>query len=158
MCHEGSYLIGQIQTQQSSLVLDDGKAGLKVGGSNVCQQTPLETGAETIVQQCHFRGRTVRGQNNLTAGFVQSIEGMEEFVLYLFLTGNELHVVHQQQVCFAVLGAELAAAAGTDQFDELVDEVIALDVNDLGIGIVLADDVGDGIDQMGLAQTGITVD
>ena len=83
---------------------------------------------------------------------------MEELILHLLLAGHELHVVHQQQVRLPVLGPELVAPAGPDQLDELVDEVVALDVDDLGPGVVAADDVGDGVEQMGLAQARVPVD
>ena len=78
---------------------------------------------------------------------------MEEFVLYLLLAGHELHVVHQQQVRLPVFGPELAARPAADQFDELIDKIVAFDVDDLGAGIVAADDIGDGVQQVGLAQT-----
>ena len=83
---------------------------------------------------------------------------MEEFVLYLLLAGYELHIVHQQQVRFPIFGTELAAPAGTDQLDEFVDEIVALDVDDLGVLIVPADNVGNGIEQMSLTKAGISVD
>ena len=83
---------------------------------------------------------------------------MEELVLDLLLAGYELHVVHQQQIGFPVFGPEFAAPAGPDQLDELVDEVVALDIDDLGVAVVFADDVGNGVQQVGLAQAGVTVD
>ena len=83
---------------------------------------------------------------------------MEEFILDLFLAGHELHVVHQQKVCLPVLGPEVAATACPNQLNELIDEVIALDVDNFGSRIILPDHVGDGIQQMSLAQTGIAVD
>lgn len=83
---------------------------------------------------------------------------MEEFILNLFLAGHELHVVHQQKVCLPVLGPEVAATACPNQLNELIDEVIALDVDNFGSRIILPDHVGDGIQQMSLAQTRIAVD
>ena len=83
---------------------------------------------------------------------------MEEFVLHLLLAGNELHVVHEQKVGVAVLGAELAAAAGAHELDEFVDEIVALDVDDLGRGACGADLVGDGVDEVRFSKAGVTVD
>ena len=83
---------------------------------------------------------------------------MEEFILDLFLAGHELHVVHQQKVCLPVFGPEVAATACPNQLNELIDEVIALDVDDFSSRIILPDHVGDGVQQVGLAQTGIAVD
>ena len=83
---------------------------------------------------------------------------MEELVLHLLLAGHKLHVVHQQQVGFPVLGPEFAAPASPDQLDEFVDEVVALDVDDLGVAVVFPDYVGNGVQQVRLAQAGVAVD
>ena len=45
-----------------------------------------------------------------------------------------------------------------DGGDQLVGELVALDVDDLGVGVLAADAVGDGVEQMGLAHTGGAVD
>ena len=91
-------------------------------------------------------------------GFVNGIEGMEKLVLDLLLAGNELHVVHQQKISVAVLGTEFAAASRADQFNELVDEIVALDVDDICLWLADAHLMGNGIDQMGLAEAGVPVD
>ena len=83
---------------------------------------------------------------------------MEELLLRLLFAGDELHVVHQQQVRLTVLLPHLRSLTLPDSIHQLVGQVVALHVSDLGPGVVPADDVGDGIDQMGLAQAGVPVD
>ena len=85
---------------------------------------------------------------------------MEELLLGLLASGDELHVVHQQQIRLAVLLPHLGGLAGTglNGGHQFVGEVVALDVGDLGGGVVAADDVGDGVDQVGLAKAGVPVD
>ena len=85
---------------------------------------------------------------------------MEELLLSLLFAGDELHVVNQEQVRLAVLFPHFGGFVGTflNGADQLVGQLIALDVGNAGIGIVAADDIGDGVDQMGLSKTGITVD
>ena len=60
----------------------------------------------------------------------------------------------------AVLLPHLGGLAGTglNGGHQFVGEVVALDVGDLGSGVVAADDVGDGVDQVGLAKAGVPVD
>ena len=106
----------------------------------------------------HVRGRAIGGQDDLASGLVERVERMEKFVLHLLLARDELHVVHEQQVRVAVLRAELTAAARAHELDEFVDEIVALDVDDLGVLIVPADNVGNGIEQVRLADAGRTVD
>ena len=95
--------------------------------------------------------------NILPPGLIEGIEGVEELVLHLLLPRHKLHVVHQQQIRLPVLGPELAAPVGPDQLHELVDELVALDVDDFGGGVVFPDDVGDGVEQVGLSQAGVPV-
>ena len=83
---------------------------------------------------------------------------MEELVLHLVLSGHKLHVVYKEQIRFPVLGPELAAPSGPDQADEFIDEIVALDIDDFRVRVVSPDDIGDGVEQMGLAQAGIPID
>ena len=141
-----------------SLVFDNGEAGFKVGRLHVHKQTPFKARAQPVVQQRHVRRRTIRGQHDLAAVFVEGVEGIEQLVLHLLLARHDLHIVHQQQIRVAILRTELAAAAGADQLDELADEIVALDVDDLGLRQALAELMGNGVDQMGFAEAGVAVD
>ena len=83
---------------------------------------------------------------------------MEEFFLGGLLARDELDIVHQQQVCHAVLHAEVLGAAGADGGDQLIGELLAGNVHDDEIGVGALDLGLDGREQMGLAQTGAAVD
>ena len=78
---------------------------------------------------------------------------MEKFFLRLLFAGNELYIVHQQDVCVAVFVVKFQLLALTDSLNQSVGEIIALDIDNLGPGIVLADGMGNSVDQMGLAQS-----
>ena len=71
---------------------------------------------------------------------------------------DELHVVHEEDVGGAVLIPEFLVLAGADVSDELVGKILPPDVDDLVVGVVLVDGVGDGVEQVGLAQTRLPVD
>ena len=142
----------------SRLVFDDGKARFKIGRLDVDEQAPLEAGLKTVVEQLHLLGRAVGGEDDLTLGLVEGVEGMEKLLLCLLAAGDELHVVHQQKVRVAVFAAELDVLAGADGLDQLVGEIVALDVDDLGVWCFGADFVRDGVDQVRLAEAGVTVD
>ena len=154
----GGDFVRQLHAQQGGLVFHDGKTRLKIRRRYVHQQSPLKSGAEAVLQLGHLRGGAVGGQDDLPAGLVQGVEGVEELLLRLLFAGDELHVVHQQQVRLTVLLPHLRSLTLPDSIHQLVGQVVALDVSDLGPGVVPADDVGDGIDQMGLAQAGVPVD
>ncbi len=83
---------------------------------------------------------------------------MEKFLLGGFLAGDELNIIHQEQVGFPVFAPELDVPAAFDGVDQLVGELVALDVDDVGVRVFLADAVGDGVEQMGLAHAGRAVD
>ena len=68
------------------------------------------------------------------------------------LAGDELDIVHQKQVCHAVLHAEVLGAAGADGGDKLIGELLAGNVHDDEIGVGALDLGLDGREQMGLAK------
>ena len=151
-------LVGQLHAQHGRLVLHDGEPRLKIRRRHVHHQAPLEPGPQAVLQLGDLLGRAVRGQHDLPPGLIQRVEGMEELLLGLYLAGNELYIVHQQYVGLAVFLPELRVAVFPDGGDQLVGEVVALDVYDPGLRPLLPQGVGDGVQQMGLAQPGITID
>ena len=67
--------------------------------------------------------------------FVELIEGMEEFFLGGFLAGDKLNIIDQEQVSFPLLTAEFDVFTAFDGIDQFVGKLIALDIDDVGIGI-----------------------
>ena len=83
---------------------------------------------------------------------------MEKFLLCAVLAGDELNIIHEQQVRVAVFLAEVLGRAGADGFDHLVDKLLALNVGNLRRGVVVADGLADGEQKMRLAEAGVSVD
>ena len=83
---------------------------------------------------------------------------MEHLLLGGLAAGDELHVVHEEYVRRAVLLPKFGVAPFTDGLDELVGEGVALNIDDPVVRVVLVDLVGDGVQQVGLAQAGLAVD
>ena len=83
---------------------------------------------------------------------------MEHLLLGGVPAGDELHVVHEEHVGAPVLLPELRVAPLSDGLDQLVGEGVPLDVDHLVLRVVLVDGVGDGVQQVGLAQAGLPVD
>ena len=83
---------------------------------------------------------------------------MKHLLLGGLAAGNELHVVHEEYIRRAVLLPEFGVAPLTDGLDELVGEGVALNIDDPVVRVVLVDLVGDGVQQVGLAQAGLAVD
>ena len=71
---------------------------------------------------------------------------------------EELDVVDQQDVDLAVATLEGVAAVRADGVDELVEERLRGDVTDLVVLVVVVDVVADGVQQVGLAESGRAVD
>ena len=154
LCH----VLGQIQMQQLCLALHDGNAGLKIRRLHIGGQTPLKAGAQTLFQALDLLGGAIGGDDDLLVGVMQGVEGVEELLLRGLLARDELDIVHKQQVCHAVLHAEVLGAAGADGGDQLVGELLTGDIHDDEIGVGALDLGLNGGQQMGLAQTGAAVD
>lgn len=97
------------------------------GGLHVRHKAPFEPRADTVFQLVHLHRRAVGRDDDLLSRFIERVERVEELLLRLLLTGDELDIVHQEKIGAAVFGAQILAAADLDGVDEIVREIVALD-------------------------------
>ena len=83
---------------------------------------------------------------------MQRVERVEEFLLCPGLSGQELDIVHQQDVNGAVLLAEEFHIAVAYPVDQLIGEFFAGYVEHALVGILLQDLMGNRVHQMRLAK------
>ena len=88
---------------------------------------------------------------------MKRVKGVEEFLLGTLLAADKLNVVHQQDVGVSVLMSELGHLGLSEAFDKLVRKVVALYVADNLGRIILFDLVSDSVEQVGLAESGVSV-
>src|ERR1022692_2324142 len=93
----------------------------RFGRLGVGEQAPLEPAAEPVLQRDQALGRAVAGDDDLLAGVVQGVEGVEELFLRPFLVLQELDVIDEQHVDIAVPAPETVLLAVPDHVDEVVD-------------------------------------
>ena len=157
--HVGQHRVGEHNAPLQRLVFQNGHTGLVVRGLNVRGEALLESGLQTLLQPQHLLGRAVGGEDDLFFLLIQGIKGVEQLLLAGVLAGDELHVVHQKQVHRPILVPEALHVVAVAQIrDELVDEVLAFDVHDPVVGVMFPHPVGDGVEQVGLAQPRLAVD
>lgn len=144
--------------QKLCLALDDGHPGLKVRRLHVGGQAPLKTGAQPLFQALDLLGRAVGGDDDLLVYVVQGVEGMEELLLGGLLAGDELDIVHQQQVGGPYFMRKSSVLPARMAGDQLVGELLAGDVHDDKVRMGALDLGLDRGQQVGLAQAGPAVD
>ena len=96
--------------------------------------------------------------DDLLVGAVQRVERVEELLLEPLLALHELDVVDEQHVDVAVAALEVGDGVGADGVDVLVEERLGGDVAHDVVLVVVVHVVADGVQQVGLAQTGRAVD
>ena len=74
----------------------------EVGRADVGDQAGLEARAQAVLQRVDVARRPVGGEDELGAGLVERVEGVEELLLGLGLALEELDVVDEQDVDAAV--------------------------------------------------------
>ena len=114
-----AHVVIELQIQAPGLVFQDGHTGLVVRGLDIRQQAPFKTGPQPVLQGGHIAGLPVGGHDDLLAGFVKGVEGMEKFLLGGFLTGDELDIVNEHQIGLAVLVLEIRLGALLDGGDAM---------------------------------------
>ena len=83
---------------------------------------------------------------------MQRVERVEELLLETFPLLQELDVVDEQDVDFAVAALERRVRLVADRVDELVQESFGRDVAHVVVLVVLVDVVTDRVEQVGLAE------
>lgn len=129
---------------------------LNVGWLDVNSKTAHKAGDETIFQAFDFTRFAIRGENDLAIAKVKRIEGVEEFLLGIFLAGDELDVVDQNTVNVTVFIFELIDIFGTESRNKFVAEGFGGKVTDFEIRIVFKKLPANGLHQMGFANPDAT--
>ena len=83
---------------------------------------------------------------------------MEEFFLRGILARDELDIVHQKDIRFAVALMEILSGAVTDSVNHFVREIVAFYINDCHFRVVLGNGIVNSPEKMGLSQAGISID
>ena len=107
------------------LAPEDGHPGLVVGRRDVDDQPAGEAADQPLVQRLDLGRRPVAGEHDLAVGGLQRVGEPEQLRLHLPAVGEELHVVHQQQVHVEeppAVGLALPRGdRGVERLDELVE-------------------------------------
>jgi hypothetical protein len=96
-------------------------------------------------------------RNDLFMGFVQRIEGVEEFLLDALLAGEELDVVNEENIDLAIFLAEAWELAVLEAVDVFVGELLGGNVSDARNLFVRGDVLSNGVEQVRLAEAGAAV-
>jgi len=103
-------------------------------------------------------GRTIAADDNLLLGIVQGVEGVEKLLLCPVLAGQELNVIHQQDVDVPVPFAKQQHLVVADTIDQLIHEPLGGHVDQLGLGSFQQDIVADRVHQVRLTQPDTAID
>ena len=118
----------------------------EVGRADVGDQAGLEALAQPLLQRGEVARHAVRGQDDLAAGVVQRVEGVEELLLGPGLGLEELDVVDEQDVDAAEALLEAVDVAAVQGAEERVGERLsrgAADGRPASVGAhVVADPAG----------------
>ena len=90
----------------------------EVGRADVGDQARLEALAQAVLERVEVARKPVGGQDELRAGAVQRVEGVEELLLGAALLCEELDVVDEQHVDVAIGGLERLDRAGVQRAEE----------------------------------------
>ena len=132
---ERRHLVGHRNILALGLFPQNRFARFEIGRLNVGEQSPFESRAQARFERLNLLGRTIGRDDELAPGFVQRVEGVEELFLSRLLAGQKLNVVDQQHVDLTIAIAKLRRAIVLHRDDELVGELLARDVHDVGAGL-----------------------
>lgn len=93
-------------------MLDDGKAHFKIRKLNIDSKSTHKPGYKSVLETVNVGRFAIGGENYLFAGHVKGVEGVKEFFLDIFFTGDELNVVDQDAVEVSIFIFELTDIFG----------------------------------------------
>ena len=139
---------------KAALLAQNGDAGFEVRHVERNGQSLFEAGCKAVIESGDFTRGAVGGENNLFAAGEKRVEGVEELFLRFAFLGEELNVINQQNVGFAVLATEVAQRVTLtgDGINICIGEIFAGDIENLHAVVFLANGVADGLQKVGLAQ------
>ena len=147
-----------IGTHEFGFGAKDGAFVFKLGELQVEGTGPGETGSKAFINGFDLTGETIGSDDDLFIELVEVIEDVEEFFLGFFFTDNELEIVDNEDVEFAEFEIEFVAFAKADRVDEVGVEVGDRGVEDFEGRVFTEKFVADGLDEMGFAEAGATVE
>ena len=123
-------VIGQMDVFVIRFLLQDGDFRFEVGHLDIGDQAPLEARAQPLFDGGNFLGRAIGGDHDLLLLIVESVEGVEKFFLSALARGDELDVVHHQDVHIAKAVAERGHALEANRGDHFIGELLGADVGE----------------------------
>ena len=116
--------LGEVDAVVLDALAQHGQAHGAVRCADVGDEARLEALAQTVLEGVEVAREAVGGQDELAAGLVEGVEGVEELLLGLRLALEELDVVDEQDVGVAEAALEASSAAGLQRGDELARELL----------------------------------
>src|SRR4051812_347270 len=107
-----------------SLLLEDRNAMLEIRKVDVGNHAPLKATEKARLEADNFRWRPIAGENDLTAGFVECVEGVEEFFLRRLFSFEKMNVVDEKKIRLAVPLTKSMSGAIAHRTDELIHELL----------------------------------
>ena len=125
---------------------------------HVSSKPRFKAGAETIFQGGELPRWAVRTEDDLLAGLVQRIEGVEELFLSGLLALQELCVIHNQQIEVSIAILEILAPTSGNRVNELIGEFFTGDILDAHVGPQLLCIMSSRVQEVSFAQSGFSPD
>src|SRR5262249_35572150 len=146
-------VIGQQDALDLRLLLENRHARLEIRRLDVREESPLEAGAEALLEVPDFLRRGGGRHHELVPRVVEVVEVVEYLVVGAPVAGDEVDVVDEEEIDGAVLGAKLGCAVVADGVDEVVREPLRREIEQAKLWIEPRDLVTDSVQQVSLAQT-----
>lgn len=140
------------------LLAQNGNAGFDIRRLNIDGQAAFKAGYEAFFEPANLAWRPVGGQDDLLMRIIESIEGMEEDFLQSFFSGEEMHIIDQQDIDTAKVVSEIRQGFVVEGIDIEVAEFLTEEIFDFGAFLILANCLRDRLQQVGFPEAGGAVD
>ena len=112
--------VGHVRAMRAEELRDHRDTLRMIRAAEIDDQTLCEARAQAILERCELVRRHRRGEHHLTAGTLQGVEEVKEFILSPFLSGDGFDVVEQECAGIAISRTPLFHRPFTQRRDQLL--------------------------------------
>src|ERR1700730_7993557 len=146
-------VVGNMHALVLRFFLKNGDLCLKIGWLDIGDEAPFEARAQPLLDGGDFLRWAIRGDHDLFLLVVESVERVKKLFLGPLARGNELNVIHHEDVHVPEPVAEGGHAFEADRSDDLIREFLRADVGEAHGRVAPLERMTDRLHQMRFPET-----
>lgn len=137
---------------------EDGALGFGIGVLNIDDEPGFEARAESFIHEKKISRGSIGAEDDLLAEGLKVVKGVEDFLEGFIFARDVLDVIEEPDIDATLLAAESLDLVVFERGHEVFHELGRGDVHDAVVRVAGEEFVGDGVEEVGFAESAWAVD